>query len=75
MITAAENTTAASTTQRACAIISHTSEFFWYALYISVLPFPGNPALGSEAARLKVLVIVVAVVAAVLIVVVMAKRF
>lgn len=29
MITAAENTTAAPITQRACVTISLTSEFFW----------------------------------------------
>lgn len=36
MITAAGNTTAALNTRRACVIISHTLEFFWYEFHISV---------------------------------------
>lgn len=62
MITAAENTTPALITQCACVTISHTSEFFWYALNFCV---PEKLVLGFRrtAAHLKkVLVTVMAMV-------------
>lgn len=72
---AAENTTAALTTQPACVIISHTLEFFWYNLYISCFTVSYKAWLGlrDTEAHLKVLVTVWAPVAAVHDVVVTAK--
>lgn len=64
MVTAAQNTTAALITQRACVTISHTSEFFWYALNCCVTAsWKARFGLRRTAAHLKeVLVIVMAVV-------------
>lgn len=42
MTKAAVNTTAALTTQPACAITSHTLEFFWYEAFTGDSQFPGR---------------------------------